>query len=76
MWALVSILFIVYHFISDPAHLWHGFLFEQLPNTQRKDLPFTTNSHTQNRNKENNLKLKKTPQNSIENKKKKKKETR
>jgi hypothetical protein len=43
----MSILFVVYHFTSDPIHLWHGFLFEQLPNTQRNDLPFPTHSHTQ-----------------------------
>jgi hypothetical protein len=39
-------------FQSDPTHMWHKFLFKQLPNTQRMGLPFPT--HMQNRNKKNN----------------------
>jgi hypothetical protein len=39
-------------FQNDPIHMWHGSLFEQLPNTERMGLPFST--HAQNRNKKNN----------------------
>jgi len=45
--------------------MWHGPLFKQLPNTQRKRLPFPTLTHTQNRNKKKQLKILK-PQISIE----------
>ncbi len=41
-------------FQSHPTRMWHGSLFENLPNTQRKGLPFPTLTHTQNRNKKNN----------------------
>jgi hypothetical protein len=41
-------------FQSDPIRMWHGSLFEQVPNTQRMSLPFPT--HTQNKNKKNNYK--------------------
>jgi hypothetical protein len=41
-------------FESDPIHMWHGLLFEQLPNTRRMGLPFPT--HPQNKNKKNNYK--------------------
>jgi len=27
---------------SDPTRMWHGYLFKQLPNTQRMGLPFPT----------------------------------
>jgi hypothetical protein len=36
--------------------MWHGSLFEQLPNTQRRGLPFS-HSHTKQKQKEE-LKLK------------------
>ncbi len=39
-------------FQNDPSHMWHGSLFQQLPNTQKMGLPFPT--HMQNRNKKNN----------------------
>ncbi len=41
-------------FQSDPTHMWHGYLFKQLPNTQRMGLPFPT--HVQNKNKRTNYK--------------------
>ncbi len=53
MWALMSILFVVHHFTSNPTDMWHGSLFEQLPNTQKMGLPFS-HTHAQNRNKKNN----------------------
>jgi hypothetical protein len=55
MWALMLILLIVHHFPSDPTRMWHGSLFKQLPNTQRRGLPFPTHTHTQQKLK---LKLK------------------
>jgi hypothetical protein len=36
--------------------MWHGSLFEQLPNTQRRSLPF--HGHTQNKKQKEQLKLK------------------
>jgi len=39
-------------FQNDPTHMWHGSLFEQLPNTQKMGSPFPT--HMQNKNKKNN----------------------
>jgi hypothetical protein len=39
-------------FQIDPIRMWHGSLFEQLPNTQRMGLPFCTRA--QHRNKKNN----------------------
>jgi hypothetical protein len=40
--------------------MWHGFLFKQLPNTQRRSLSFPT--HTQNRTKRT-IKIKNPQQN-------------
>jgi hypothetical protein len=62
MWASILVLFKVHHSTSDPTHMWHGSLFEQLPNTQRRGLPFLTN--TQN-TKEKTIKIK-THKNNIE----------
>jgi hypothetical protein len=36
-------------FQNDPICMWHGSLFEQLPNTQKMSLHFST--HTQNKKK-------------------------
>ncbi len=62
MWASILVLFKVHHSTSDPTRMWHGSLFEQLPNTQRRGLPFLTN--TQN-TKEKKIKIK-THKNNIE----------
>jgi hypothetical protein len=66
MWALASILFIVHHFISDPTCMWHGSLFQQLPNTQKEGFNFT---HTKQKQKQQ-LKLK-TPKTILKKPKKK-----
>jgi hypothetical protein len=39
-------------FQNDPIHMWHGSLFEQLPNTQKIGFTFF-HTHTQIKNKKN-----------------------
>ncbi len=67
----MSILFIVHHSTSNPTRMWHGFLFEQSPSTQRKGLPFPT--HTKKTETKRKIQIK-TPKNNIEKAKRRKKE--
>jgi hypothetical protein len=76
--ATLTIVGISVNFIHHPSFhksshcMWHGSLFKQLPNTQRRNLPFPT--HTQNKNKNIYIIKKiKNPKNGIEKNKRREK---
>jgi hypothetical protein len=63
MWESVLVLFVVYHFTSDPTRMWHGLCLSNCP-THKGGVYLFPATHIKHKQKKQ-LKLK-NPKNSIE----------